>query len=228
LGGIAKNGSAMVTIVVKPTVSGPISNTASVSANESDPNLSNNSATESTTVNAPARQLTSLSPAKLWVGQNGTNRKLKYDVMAEVLVDGVVVGTGQVPNVKAGGSSFKKAVLDTMTLALSAPTAAPSGATLAIRASVRVSCTTATSGMSTLARLWYNGKAIDSGTSKDAGSRFDATIGGTNSNYFLRTSLALATTAGTSKQFVDVPVNDSSACPARPFTPFGIWSVSLP
>src|SRR5258706_6435640 len=41
LGTIAKNGSATVTIVVKPTVSGPISNTASVSANESDPDTTN-------------------------------------------------------------------------------------------------------------------------------------------------------------------------------------------
>ena len=94
--------------------------------------------------------------------------------------------------------------------------------------SVRVSCARATNGVSTIARLWYNGQPIDSGKRKDAGSRFDATIGGTNSNYFLRDSFALATTAGASKELVDVAVNDSLPCPGRAFTSFGTWSVSLP
>jgi uncharacterized repeat protein (TIGR01451 family) len=42
--------SATVTIVVRPTVGGTITNTASVSSNEFDPNMANNTATESTTV----------------------------------------------------------------------------------------------------------------------------------------------------------------------------------
>jgi hypothetical protein len=198
-----------------------------VTANESDPVTSNNSATQGTTVNAVVRQLMALSPARLWVGQNGSLRKLKYDLLAEVLVNGSVVGTGQLSNVKAGGSAFNRAVFDTITLTLGSQTAAPPGASLAIRASVRVSCATTSSGVSSIARLWYNGQPIDSGKRKDAGSRFDATIGGTNSNYFLRTGLALATTAGNAQQFIDVPVNDASACPGRAFTPFGTWSVSL-
>jgi hypothetical protein len=118
--------------------------------------------------------------------------------------------------------------LDTITLALGAPTDVPAGASFSIRASVRISCATSSSGVSTIARLWYNGQPIDKGKSKDAGSRFDATIGGTNSNYFLRTGSALVTTAGSARQFVDIPVNDASACPGRAFMPFGTWSVNLP
>jgi uncharacterized repeat protein (TIGR01451 family) len=228
LGSLSNGVSATVTIVVTPTQAGSLSNTASVSANEADPNTNNNSATEPTTVNAAVRQLTALSPARLWVGQNGSLHKLKYDLLAELLVDGVTVGTGQLLNVKAGGSAFNQAVFDTITLVLSSPTAVPPGASLSIRTSVRVSCATTSTGVSSIARLWYNGQLIDKGKSKDAGSRFDATIGATNSNYFLRTGSALATTAGNAKQFIDVAVNDASACPGRPFTPFGTWSVNLP
>jgi uncharacterized repeat protein (TIGR01451 family) len=228
LGSLSNGASATVTIVVTPTQAGSLSNTASVTSTEADPNTNNNSATEPTTVNAATRQLTALSPAKLSVGQNGTNKKLKFDLLAEVLVNGVTVGTGQVSSVRSGGADFSKALLDTVTLALASPTNVPAGASLSIRASVRISCATTSTGVSSVARLWYNGQAIDTGKSKDAGSRFDATISGTNSNYFLRTGSALATTAGNARQFIDVAVNDSTACPARAFTPFGAWSINLP
>jgi uncharacterized repeat protein (TIGR01451 family) len=228
LGSLSNGGSATVTIVVTPTQAGGISNTATVGANEADPDTSNNSATQPTTVNATIRQLTALSPARLWVGQNGSIKKLKYDLLAEVLVDGVTVGTGQLPNVKAGGSGFNQAVFDTITLALGSPTTVPPGASLSIRASVRISCATSSTGVSSIARLWYNGQPTDKGNSKDAGSRFDATIGGTNNNHFLRQAFTLDTTPGSSRQSIDVAVDGNTACPARPFTPFGTWSVNLP
>jgi uncharacterized repeat protein (TIGR01451 family) len=50
LGSIADRGSATVTITVTPNAAGTISNTATVSANESDPNSANNTATATTTV----------------------------------------------------------------------------------------------------------------------------------------------------------------------------------
>jgi uncharacterized repeat protein (TIGR01451 family)/CSLREA domain-containing protein len=50
LGSIADGGSATVTITVTPNAAGTISNTATVSANESDPNSANNTATATTTV----------------------------------------------------------------------------------------------------------------------------------------------------------------------------------
>ena len=226
LGSLSNGASATVTIVVTPNQAGDISNTATVAANEADPVTSNNSATQGTTVNAVVRQLTTLSPAKLWVGQNGTNKKLKFDLFAEVLVNGSVVGTGQLSNVAAGGSAFNKAKLDTVSLALGATTAFPAGASLSIRVSVRASCSAAAN--SGIARLWYNGQPIDTGKQKDAGSRFDATIGGTNSNYFLRQAFTLDTAPGSSRQSIDIAVDGNAACPARPFTPFGTWSVNLP
>jgi hypothetical protein len=60
----------------------------------------------------------------------------------------------------------------------------------------------------------------------DAGSRFDATIGASNSNYFLRTGFALSTTAGSARTSIDEALDSSVPCPARPFTPFGTWSIT--
>jgi uncharacterized repeat protein (TIGR01451 family) len=48
LGSLANGAGAVVTVVVKPTAKGTITNTASVSGNERDPNPSNNSATATT------------------------------------------------------------------------------------------------------------------------------------------------------------------------------------
>jgi len=46
--------------------------------------------------------------------------------------------------------------------------------------------------------------------------------GGTPDNF------ALSTNSGSSRQFVDTAVNSSAACPNRPFTTFGTWSLTLP
>ena len=54
LGSIAANNSAVVTIVVTPSVSGQINNTATISANESDFDTSNNSATITTLIQPAA------------------------------------------------------------------------------------------------------------------------------------------------------------------------------
>ncbi|MEG4576421.1 SdrD B-like domain-containing protein, partial [Microcoleus sp. N3A4] len=51
LGTIPPNGSVVTTIVVTPTAAGLITNTVSVSTSSSDPNLANNSASETTVVN---------------------------------------------------------------------------------------------------------------------------------------------------------------------------------
>jgi len=50
LGSLAGGASATVSIVIKPTVKGTITNTAKVSATQTDPNTANNSATAVTTV----------------------------------------------------------------------------------------------------------------------------------------------------------------------------------
>ncbi len=53
-GSLANGGSAIATITVGPLATGQLSNTASVTATEADPNLNNNSATISTTVALPS------------------------------------------------------------------------------------------------------------------------------------------------------------------------------
>ena len=78
------------------------------------------------------------------------------------------------------------------------------------------------------ARFWYNGAAIDNGAQADAGSRFDATISGASSDYYLRTdftNLFLSTAAGSSRTFIDELLDSSVPCPDRPFTAFGTWGI---
>ncbi|PYU31261.1 MAG: hypothetical protein DMG28_15825 [Acidobacteria bacterium] len=53
LGTLANAARATITIVVRPTSTGTITNTASVTANEVDPNPANNTATQVTTVSGP-------------------------------------------------------------------------------------------------------------------------------------------------------------------------------
>ena len=75
-------------------------------------------------------------------------------------------------------------------------------------------------------RLWYNGQKVDSGPTRDAGSRFDATIGGQTDDYFLRTGLGLSTSAGSPRTSLDRSVNSAVSCAipgGRPFTSFGTW-----
>ncbi|MDX1582793.1 MAG: IPTL-CTERM sorting domain-containing protein [Thermoanaerobaculia bacterium] len=57
LGTINSGANATIQIDVTPTSPGDITNTANVSANESDPNTANNSASETTTVSAPQADL---------------------------------------------------------------------------------------------------------------------------------------------------------------------------
>ena len=101
-------------------------------------------------------------------------------------------------------------------------------AQLKLRISGRRSCSGAGHNSGS-ARLWYNGKPIDTGNTRDAGTRFDATIDGSTSDYFARTGAQLATTAGSSKVSLDKFVDSGVACSAsRQFVEFGTWSATLP
>jgi uncharacterized repeat protein (TIGR01451 family) len=71
LGTIANNGNAHVTIVVKPTAAGPLSNTATVASATSDANQSNNSSTATTTVN-PSGATVSINDVSVSEGNSGT------------------------------------------------------------------------------------------------------------------------------------------------------------
>ena len=177
----------------------------------------------------PASQLTDLSPAKLWIGlANSDDVGLRLDLLAEVFLNATKVGQGEIDNVATGSSGFNNAILQTIPLGLiGGPTPAPPGTQLKIRASARRTCFDGghTSGTP---RLWYNGQKIDTGATRDAGSRFDATIGGSTDDYFLRLAFALEKTPGAARTSIDVTVNSSSACPARPFTSWGTWVRTLP
>ncbi|HEX9756175.1 MAG TPA: hypothetical protein VGB26_00070 [Nitrospiria bacterium] len=73
LGNLANGLSATVTIVGIPTTDGSITNTATVSGNEGDPNSGNNSVSEITTVNPASSDLSIIktdSPDPVLVGQN--------------------------------------------------------------------------------------------------------------------------------------------------------------
>ena len=228
MGSLANGASATVTIVVSPTQTGTIGNTATVSATEGDPNSANNSATQTTTVNPVPPVLSAIGPARLWIGQGDSVKQLKFDLLAEILVNGALVGSGQLPNISAGGGTFSQATLNLFSMTLASSPGMPPGTVLSIRASVRASCSVRKSGASGVARLWYNGQPIDAGKpgGRDAGTRFDAAIGGTAATYFLRPSFALSTTAGSLRDFVDVAISDAVACPARPFTAIGTWSIT--
>ncbi len=166
-------------------------------------------------------RLTALGPGKVWIGlKNSDDVGTNFDLLAEVLKNGSVVGSGQLNNVPGGSSGFNNAVLRTINLALSGPIELLPGDTLGFRLSVRI---TAVGGHSSgTARLWYNGAAIDSGPNRDAGSRFGATIGGQTAEQFLRSGFALNTAAGSSRVFIDVFVNRNAG--GNPFKPFGTWS----
>jgi hypothetical protein len=176
------------------------------------------------------KQLTALSPAKVWVGlKNSDAVGLRIDLKAEVFVNSVTdppIGRGHLDNLTSGSIGFVNARLNMIPLELAdGPVTLADGDELLLRVSVRRTFSGSGHNSGT-PRLWYNGEPVDSGATRDAGSRFDATIDGNNDDYYLRTGFALDTTAGASRTFIDKAVNSSVACPDRPFTPFGTWSIT--
>ncbi len=168
-----------------------------------------------------------LSPAKLWIGlKNSDAVGLKVDLSVELLEGGFPITRDVLLNQATGSSGFNNALLKEIPFVDSAGTHE-----LTVRVSVRRTCTPGTSHNSGAVRLWYNGQPNDTGSSKDAGSRFDATIGGVNHNYYLRNNFDLSTTAGASKLSADATVDSKAPCtdgisaPDRPYTALGTWSL---
>lgn len=168
--------------------------------------------------------LTALSAATIWIGlTNSDDVGIRFDLAAKVYLNGVEVGSGQLDSVAGGSSGFDNANLNAIALSLAAPVAALPGDTLSVEFLVRNACTG--SGKNTgKALLWYNGQPIDLGADRDAGSRFDATIGGSNIGYFLRGGAALSTTAGGARLSVDKPAG--ARCSG--FKKIGTWSTTVP
>jgi len=74
LGSMANAGTATVTILTIPNQSGVIVNTATVTADQTDPNLANNTATQSETVTAPTSITLQYFTAQTGLDKNGANR----------------------------------------------------------------------------------------------------------------------------------------------------------
>jgi uncharacterized repeat protein (TIGR01451 family) len=70
LGTLVNGASATVTVVVTTTTAGVIANTASVSADQTDPNLANNSVTETTNVGDVSRLVNISTRAQVQTGDN--------------------------------------------------------------------------------------------------------------------------------------------------------------
>ena len=199
------------------------SKTFVVNASDAVGNLS------STTVNYEVkRTLTAAGPAMIWIGlKNSDGVGLRLDLRAELLVNDTVAASGELSNVRAGSSGFNNALLHAIGMSMgSGSVDVPAGAQISVRVSTRRTCFGAGHNTGT-AREWYNGAAVDTGGSRDAGSRLQITLSGTTGTYFLRNAFKLAAVAGNARQPSDAFVNSSAACPARPFVSFGTWSVIL-
>jgi hypothetical protein len=159
-------------------------------------------------------QLTALGSAGIWLGlKNSDDVGTKFDLLAEVLKNGSLVGSGQLNGVAGGSSGFNNAVLRTISLALSSTANVSAGDTLSIRLSVRIAVDVSGHRSGT-ARLWFNDAA--------ANSRFGATIGGSTSDYFLRDGFTLGSVGAGPKKTIDVFVD--RAVGGNPFKPFGTWN----
>ena len=175
------------------------------------------------------RMLTAVGPAKAWIGlRNNGDAGLRVDLRAQVLVNGVVAAIGELPNVSAGGGGFNNAILQSIAMSLvSGPVEVPRFAMVSLRVETRRTCSGGGPNAGTV-REWYNGEAIDSGSHRDAGSRIGGTIGGQAGELFQRPMFLLLPNDGTCRLSVDAAVNSSVACPARPYVPFGVWSIVVP
>lgn len=172
--------------------------------------------------------LTAVGPARIWVGlKNNGDAGLRLDLRAEVLVNGVATATGILNNVSSGGNGFDDAILQSIAMSLPSPVEVPSGAQLSLRVAARRTCT-GTGRASGIVREWFNGLPLDGALIRDAGSRIEGTLGGSTGDLFLRTVSQLSVLPGFLRQSIDVAVNSNAACPARPYVPFGVWSLNVP
>ena len=183
-----------------------------------DPPYLSSSATNSLTVDG--QPLTAVGPTTVWLGlKNSDDVGTKFDLLAEVLKNGTVVGTGTATGLAGGSSGFNNAIERAITQALVGSPSFSCGGTdiLGLRLSVRVA---ANSGhVSGTARLWYN--------DAQANSRFTVTLlSGATNTYYLRNGFVLATTPGPGpKSTIDVLVNRNQN--GNPFKPFGTWNITF-
>jgi PKD repeat protein len=165
-------------------------------------------------INVVNKQLTALAPANVWVSKGLLNLGVRFDLKAEAYKDSTLVSTGQLNSVQVGSGGFNQATLVNIPFISFSPVTFSSGSALKVKVSVRNACSGSLLNSGT-ARLWFN--------DGQANSRFGATIGSTNSNYFLRNAFALATTVGAGpRQNIDV----AAGAKCSTFKTFGTWTIT--
>ena len=147
--------------------------------------------------------------------KNGNSAGLNLDILAEVFRNGVLIGSGDLTNVSAGGAGFGGAIDRVIALAMSSPghAGACTGDTLSFKLSVRVGA--GGSKNSGSVRLWYNDPQAD--------SRFGATIAGTANTYYLLNGFVLGTSPGPVNQRLNIDVNVNRSG-GNPWVSFGTWT----
>jgi uncharacterized protein (TIGR03437 family) len=97
----APGNEATITIVVRPTATGTITNTASVTGNETDPNMVNNTAAQNTNVVAPDLTLAKTHTGNFTAGTNGA-----YNLTVTNAGSGAATGAITVTDPLPAGLSF--------------------------------------------------------------------------------------------------------------------------
>ncbi len=160
-------------------------------------------------------QITTLGPAKVWIGlKNSDDVGIKFDLLAEVYVNNNLISSGELDGITGGSSGFNNAHLQSIPLSSFSPVDFPTGSTMSIKIYVRNACSGSTHNSGT-ARLWYNDSF--------ANSQFDATIGVNASPYYLYANSLIGIIPGPGpKQTIDMAAG--SKCSS--FKSFGTWSLT--
>jgi hypothetical protein len=178
-------------------------------------------------------KVTALGPATAWIAVNNSDDVgLRVDLLAEVFLKAgttvTKIGEGELDNQTTGSSGFTNAGLKSIPIGLIGDAAVVRpGSELQYKLSVRRTCAPAGHAAGTVA-FWYNGRAVDSGSTRDAGSRVAATVGAVAGAFFMHPGLALSDTAATARTSINVPLTSAQPCPGRAFTPVGTWAGALP
>ncbi len=111
IGNLASGAQAIRTIVVKPTATGMISNTAVITGNETDPTASNNTTTIKTTVDPPSC-ITPPAGLKFWMPTDTSSGGTTKDIIGGLtgtLVNGAAIDTSTAGRVGPGALSLNGA-----------------------------------------------------------------------------------------------------------------------
>jgi hypothetical protein len=162
------------------------------------------------------RRALAAGPAVVWIGlKNSDAVGIRFDVRADLLLNGDVVGSGQAEYVRGGSSGFNNAVRTAIPMSLISQPEAPRDSQLALRLWIRNTCAGKTHNSGT-ARLWFGDQAAD--------TQVAATVGALSGPRYLAAGFALGSAVGTGpRQYLDV----SAGSPCSAWKPFGTWSVTL-